>query len=115
MSEQPQTALSQIASNLIDPVDEAEAALAVADPIEKRVRIILEENDNIPPTGQFFGVQGKGYVLRPGEEAEVPLSIIGILNTAVMSVPVKDQGDRVIGYRDRLRFPYRVMSLMPAA
>ncbi len=61
--------------------------LAIA-PEEQRVRIILEENDNIPPSGQFFGVQGKGYVLRPGEEADVPLSIIGILNTAVMSVPV---------------------------
>jgi hypothetical protein len=95
--------LQVLGNNLIDP-----DAPPVA-PQEKRVRIILEENDNIPPTGQFFGVQGKGYVLRAGEEADVPISIIGILNTAVMSVPVKDQGDRVMGYRDRLRFPYRVV------
>lgn len=76
---------------------------------EKRVRIILEENDNIPPTGQFFGVQGKGYYLRAGEVADVPMSLINILNTAVMSVPNKDQGDRVVGYRDKLRFPYRLV------
>ena len=100
-------ALQQLGANLVDdtePVPPVELAAP-----EKRVRIILEENDNIPPTGQFFGAQGYGYVLRAGEEANVPMSIIGILNTAVMSVPVKDSGDRVVGYRDRLRFPYRVM------
>ena len=31
----------------------------------KRVRIVLEDNDTIPPTGQFIGVNGKGYILRP--------------------------------------------------
>jgi hypothetical protein len=99
--------LDAVASNLV--ADEAPSAPLVA-AVERRVRIILEENEQIPPTGQFFGVQGKGYVLRAGEEADVPLSIIGILNTAVMSVPVKDQGDRVMGFRERLRFPYRVCS-----
>ncbi len=72
-----------------------------------RVRIVLEENDQIGPSGQFFGADGRGYMLRPGEEADVPESILNILDTAVMSVPVKDGSDTVTGYRDRLRFPYR--------
>lgn len=103
------TQMEDVASNLV--ADDA-SPLPPIDlvPAERRVRIVLEESDLIPPTGQFFGVQGKGYYLRAGEEASVPVSIIGILNTAVMSVPVMDSGQRVIGYRDRLRFPYRVVT-----
>lgn len=105
--------LEHIASNLV--ADDTPAA-PLPDATERRVRIILEENDQIPPSGQFFGVQGKGYVLRPGEVADVPLSIIGILNTAVASSPVLDSAtSRVIGYRDRLRFPYRVITDTRAA
>ena len=107
------SSLDPVASNLVD--DGAEVLppdrLMVA---EKRVCIILEENDNIPPSGQFFGVQGTGYMLRPGEAAEVPLSLINILNTAVMSTPVLDEGKRVVGYRDRLRFPYRLVTAQAA-
>ena len=83
---------------------------------EPRVRIVLEENDNIPPTGQFFGADGKGFMLKPGMEAVVPLSIINILNTAIMSVPQIDPATKqVTGFRDRLRFPYRVLAAIPAA
>lgn len=99
--------LDALASNLVSDDD---AAGTLEEASERRVRILLEENDNIPPTGQFFGVQGKGYVLRPGEEAEVPMSIVNILDNAVMSVPIIDAGQRVVGYRDRLRFPYRVIT-----
>ncbi len=85
--------------NLVDAAEEPQ-----------RTRIVLEENDQIGPNGQFFGADGKGYMLRPGEEADVPQSIISILDTAVMSVPIVDGGQTVIGYRDRLRFPYRVIT-----
>lgn len=110
MTEAQPSALAALASNLVSDEDAPPVTVA-----EKRIRIILEENDNIPPTGQFFGVQGKGYILRPGEVADVPMSIIGILNTAVQSVPILDEGKRVTGYRDKLRFPYRVMSDMRTA
>jgi hypothetical protein len=76
----------------------------------KRIRIILEENDEIPPTGQFFGVQGVGFLLRPGIPADVPLGIIDVLNNAVKSVPIVDPTtQQVTGFKDRLRFPYRVI------
>lgn len=77
---------------------------------ERRTRIILEDNDQIGPSGQFFGADGKGYMLRPGEEADVPDSILNILDTAIGSVPVVDATQTVIGYRDRLRFPYRIIT-----
>lgn len=77
----------------------------------RMIRIQLEENDNIPPTGQFFQHNGNPFMLRAGEEAEVPVELINILNDAVMDVPMVDPTTRqVLGYRKRLRFPYRVIA-----
>jgi hypothetical protein len=73
------------------------------------VKLQLEEVDNMAPTGQFFSLNGVGYNLRPGEPAIVPVGILSILNDAVMSVPVVDVNQTVTGYRDRLRFPYRIL------
>jgi len=82
---------------------------------EPRVRIVLEDSDFIPPTGQFFGADGVGYMLKANMAADVPASIISILDTCVMSTPVVDPETlQVTGYRDRLRFPYRVVAHIPA-
>lgn len=92
---------------LIDePVQVAKKA---SKPQEKRVRIILEENDEIPPTGQFIGINGTGYILKPGLEASVPAVLLNVLNDAVKSVPITDGSNTVIGYKDKLRFPYRML------
>lgn len=88
----------------------ASAASVPAAPKTRRTRIVLEDNDQIGPNGQFFGADGVGYMLRPGEEADVPDSILNILDTAVGSVPVVDNTDTVVGYRNRLRFPYRIVA-----
>lgn len=75
------------------------------------VRIVLEENDDIPPTGLFLGHNGTSYLLRPGEPADVPRKLIEILDNAVMSAPQTDpQTKQVIGYRDRMKYPYRVVT-----
>jgi hypothetical protein len=75
------------------------------------VRIVIEENDSIPPTGLFVGLNGKGYLIRPGEEVNVPRGVMEILDNAVMSAPQIDPGTRrVVGYRERMRYPYRVIS-----
>lgn len=96
--------LDAVKSNLED--DEANIAVV---PKLPRVRIMLEDSKDIPPTGQFFSADGVGYRLKPGVEADVPMSIISILDTAVMSEPILDDNDKVTGYRDKRRFPYRVI------
>jgi len=102
-------------------IDEAVAtALANQAPVEaappplpaeaKRIRIILEESDDIPPTGLFLGVNGRSYMIRPGEEVDVPEEVIHCLNDAVGSTPRTDQQGNVVDYRNKLRFPYRILS-----
>jgi hypothetical protein len=87
-----------------------------ANVVGPRVRIILEDSESIPPTGLFLGADGVGYMLKANLPADVPASIIGILDTAVMSTPVVDPETlQVTGYRDRLRFPYRVVAHIPAS
>lgn len=77
---------------------------------QPRVRIILEENENIPPSGQFIGVNGVGYLITPGVEVSVPESVLEVLDNAIMSTPTLDPFTKqVMGYRDRLRFPYRIV------
>jgi hypothetical protein len=76
---------------------------------EKRVRIVLEDNDQIPPGGQFAQVEGRPFLLQSGYEMDAPVSLLDVLDHAVMSVPVTDENKNIIGYRDRLRFPYRVV------
>src|SRR5690348_2342401 len=74
----------------------------------ERTWIVLEENDEIPPSGQFIGHNGTGYLLKPGEPAHVPNHIIEILDHAVTSMPVLDPTTKqVVGHRDKMRFPYR--------
>jgi len=75
------------------------------------VRIVVEENDDIPPTGLFLGHNGKGYLIRPGEPVDVPKHIVEILDHAVMSSPQIDPGTKqVIGYRERMKYPYRIVN-----
>ena len=72
--------------------------------------IILEENDDIPPVGQFFGLNGESYILRTGVKAAVPPGIVEILNNAIVTVPNRDPNTlQVIGWKDKLRYPYRLI------
>jgi hypothetical protein len=76
----------------------------------ERVWIVLDDNDEIPPGGQFIGINGVGYMLMAGVEAFVPKAVCNVLDEAVKSVPVLDQNTkRVIGWKNRKRFPYTVV------
>lgn len=90
--------------------DANEAKAAVNTPAKpKRVKIVLEENDAIPPTGQFFGVNGTGYQIQPGKEVEIPEFLLGVIDNAVTTKPVLNDDGQVVGYRDVPRFPYRIV------
>lgn len=90
-------------------VTKAPKAAKVAAPKE-RVRIILEENENIPPTGLFVGLNGRGFLLTAGEEIDVPIGVKEILDNARMLRPVQDpQTQQVVGYREQMRYPYRLV------
>lgn len=74
----------------------------------KTTRIVLEDSDEIPPTGLYVGHNGRGYLIRTGEPVDVPDHILEILDHAVMAQPQFDpQTRRVVGYRRRMRYPYR--------
>lgn len=76
---------------------------------EERICIVLEDNDQIPPGGQFVSAQGKAFLLQPGYPVWVPRSVLDVLDNAITSIPIVDAGNTVIGYRDRLRMPYRLV------
>lgn len=102
---QPAAGVKFVGANEAEPIPEAPKA-----PVnERRVWIVLEDNDEIPPGGQFLQVDGRPYQLRAGEPAHVPVSLVDVLDHAIKSVPVCDDNRNVIGYRDRLRLPYRVL------
>ena len=76
--------------------------------LPSRVKIILEENDNIPPTGLYVGLNGVGYLIRPGREVEVPMGVVDILDHAIETRAVVDPDtNKQVGWRDRQKFPYR--------
>ncbi len=85
-------------------------ASANADGRKGWVKIVLEDNDNVPPTGLPLGCNGRFFFLRTGEPAEVPPEVLEILNHAVASVPVVDPDtQKIVAMRDRMRYPYRLV------
>lgn len=97
----------ELGSNL-EPAESRKRAKKAPTGMAERTYIILEENEDIPPTGLFVGINGTSYLVKPGEPVAVPQSILDVLDNAVTTIPVTDPSTkRVIGHRERMRFPYR--------
>lgn len=77
---------------------------------EERVWIVLEDSLGIPPTGQYIAVNGRNWMLKTGVPVSVPRALLNVLDDAVESVPLRDpDSNRIIDYRDKQRFPYRIV------
>ena len=96
-------------SNLDTAVEAAPKVRKVKKPVD-RIKIILEENDDIPPTGLFLAVNGVSYLIKAGSEVEVPPHVVEVLQNAITSMPSVDpQTGQVLGFRDRMRYPFRIV------
>lgn len=83
----------------------------IANMKRKTLRVILEEAEEIPPIGLYVGVNGKGFLIKPGVEVDLPMEVIGVLNNAVQSSPIVDpETQQVTGWRERMRYPYRLVT-----
>lgn len=75
-----------------------------------RVKIIIEENDDIPPTGLPLGHNGDQVYVVPGEVVNIPRKFLEILDNAIVSVSMTDPNTKqVIGTRDKRKYPYRIV------
>lgn len=107
---------AELGSNLFDEQSAPPAAKAKrsgknaekdADWYNQRTWIMVEENPEIPLTGLPISHNGDVVLLMPGEPVHLQNKYIEILDHAVISVPQLDGAKRVVGSRQRHRFPYR--------
>lgn len=73
---------------------------------ERLFTITLHDSDEIPPNGQFVGVNGDQYLIKPGYPVRVPASVLEVLNNAVQGKPVLDGQMRVESMRQAPRLTY---------
>lgn len=95
----------------------ADAKAKKAKPIQKlsipgqthpTMRILLEDSNDIPPSGQFIGHNGTSFLLKTGVWVDVPMPLIEVLNHAVQQQPILNDAKQVVGWREKMRYPYRV-------
>ena len=105
--------LEELESNLIEapaPTRGGKKKLIPDEIGRNTIRILLEESDDIPPSGLFLSHNGRPYMLKPGLEVDIPLFLKEILDHAVITVPQIDPTTKqVVGWRSRQKYAYRVV------
>ena len=86
-----------------------------AEPKPKRAphkffKITMEDSENIPAGGQFFALNGRSWYLKGGHTYVIPVGLKEVLDNSVESYPVVNPDTKqIIEYRNKLRFPYRLI------
>ena len=70
--------------------------------------IKLFQNDDIPPNGQPFGVNGRFFALKADVWYRVPGWLLSTIDNSIYEKPVTDDNNRFVGTRQQPRFPYTV-------
>lgn len=78
----------------------------------KRAWITLHDSERVPPTGQFIGINGVGFMLLPGIRASVPVELMDVLNDAVQTEPVLNDRLQIDGHRSVPRLTYTFHGLV---
>lgn len=78
------------------------------DPMERLVCITLHDSKEIPPGGQFVGVNGKQFWIKPGIKVIVPRYVCAALDNAIVGVPDVNDKMQVVGVRNTPRLTYTV-------
>lgn len=123
-AEQFTALLAAMAGARVTPKTEAEIKaeaeadrLANAAPnidVNDRVWITLSDNKSIGRGGQFFGVNGASFLLKPGKKAHVPRALMSVLNDAIEGIAIVDPDTLdITEYRQVLRYPYQVHATGP--
>lgn len=85
----------------------ARGSVCVARPNDGEVvDITLSDCDEMGPTGQYFGVNGRGFVLLPNVRYTVPKYLLSAIDNAVTGKPVVARDGSLQGFRHVTRFPY---------
>jgi hypothetical protein len=85
-----------------------EAAAVKGDPMHELICITLHDTKEIPPNGQFVGVNGKQFIIKPGVKCKVPRYVVEALNNAIVGIPDINDQLQVVGVRDAPRLPYTI-------
>lgn len=72
------------------------------------VLIKLHDSEDVPPTGQPFGVNGRFFVLRSNGWYRVPEWLLSTINNCVVSRPIQNDQLQFVGTREMKRFPYEI-------
>lgn len=105
----PKRAAAKPASAKPAPAKPAPAKAAEPeDPMDRLVCITLHDSKEIPPGGQFVGVNGKQFWIKPGIKVIVPRYVCAALDDAIVGVPDVNDKMQVVGVRNTPRLTYTV-------
>jgi hypothetical protein len=78
---------------------------------EKKVKLLIEEQEGDEHTPRvFLSVNGYPYSIRRGSIVEVPESVIGVLDNAIVTKMFQNVDTGEITYKDVSRFNYKIVA-----